>query len=309
MKTINSRLLLASKNAVTGDILYTFVWTYPRIILPEVNTHRMLSRNTASSRAKPTKKVRSEVRRDMFVPTHIGANRKGMQAGDELTGWRRTAAELVWKAAGHTMVAAHYALDKLGVHKQITNRVVEPWTWTEQIVSATELDNLFLLRDHHMAEPHFAELAAQAHGQADAVRDTFRVMERRGERFRQSRGNDFIPDRTVQILRPGEWHLPFSSILDEVLWERLRSCRLPVEVLKKISAARCARVSYNLPDTGERSDIKRDLELFDRLAGSNPKHLSPLEHQAMAVEDPWFTGNFRGFKQFRKEIEGESGTA
>lgn len=164
---VKSELILASKNSVTGVNLYTFVLVYPRVILPEVNTHRMLSRNTASSRAIPSKKQRAKVLHDPFVPISIGANQKGMQAGEELTGWRRTVAIQAWKLTRYAAVAASWVLDKVGAHKQIVNRIVEPWTWTQQIVTCTDLKNFFKLRDHPDAEPHFQALARQMHAQVE----------------------------------------------------------------------------------------------------------------------------------------------
>jgi hypothetical protein len=98
-----------------------------------------------------------------------------------------------------------------------------------------------------------------------------------------------------QILVGNEWHLPFVGSV------------YGTDVNKMVSAARCARVSYNLPDTGKPSTVGKDLELYDRLAGSMPRHLSPLEHQATPLSQSVFCGNFRGWKQFRKEIQGESG--
>jgi hypothetical protein len=291
---IKAELLLASMNAHTGDVLYTFVVTAPRIILSEINTHRTLSRNTASSRAVPAKKIRSMVLKTPFIPTSFGANKKGMQAGEELTGWKRKAGELVWRGARYPAVAAHIALEKLGIHKQITNRVVEPWLYIQQLISATELDNFFLLRDHPDAEPHFQELARQMHLKATNARNML-LKGLRSALFLKSVG--LSSGGVIQYLSKGEWHLPF--VLDE-------EKALPLETRKKISAARCARVSYYLPD-GQLSDVTSDLDRFQRLAGSDPKHLSPLEHQATPLRESVYCGNFKGWKQFRKEVPNEAG--
>lgn len=302
MKKIKSELLLASKNIYTGDILYSFKLTYPRIILAEVNTHRMISRNTASSRATPAKVLRKQIRYEPFVPLSFGANKRGMQAGNEVGGWKRKAAELAWRGARYPALAAHYALDKLGIHKQITNRVIEPWMWVEQIFSATELDNYLLLRDHKDAEPHFQVLAAQMRRQIKTVKLMFQKCE---DWFVAHSKLHLITGGVIQTLQEGQWHLPL--VIDH-LHEDLDSS-VPMETLKIMSAARCARVSYYLPDTGERSTLERDQKTFALLAGSHPKHLSPLEHQATPLKESVFCGNFKGFKQFRKEIAGESGAS
>src|SRR5271157_465502 len=173
---IQSQLILTSKSAVTGVSFYTFVLTYPRVILPEVNTHRMLSRNTASSRAIPSKKQRSRVLAVPFVPVTIGKNQKGMQAGEELSGWRRFVAIQTWKMARYPNVLASWILEKVGAHKQVVNRIVEPWTWTEQVVTCTDLKNVFKLRNHPDAEPHFHALAAKMQEQVEYVERLYDVI-------------------------------------------------------------------------------------------------------------------------------------
>jgi hypothetical protein len=217
-----------------------------------------------------------------------------MQAGDELAGWRRQAVEAVWKASRYPQVLSAWIIEKLGAHKQIANRLLEPYVWTQQVLSSTEVENFFWLRDHEMAEPHFRELARQMHSDAKRAKDLFSI-------FKETVS---VADHRLQVLRRGEWHLPF------ITYEDKRNNSL--EMLKRISAARCARTSYLLPENGTQSDLKRDLELFDRLAvreaGSNdPRHLSPLEHQAEAIGQGIYIGNFKGFRQFRKEIADESG--
>ena len=295
MKTkIESKLLLASLNTATGDILYTFEWTFPRIILSEINTHRVLSRNTASSRAIPGKRQRQRVLDDPFIPLHIGANKKGMQAGDELDGWKRWLAEKVWEYSRYPAVLAGFVLDKLGVHKQIVNRVYEPWTWTKQLVSFTDHKNLVSLRAHEAAEPHFQELAYQFKKQ---IQDAEFIL--RSASMSQGPTDGWICGGVLQRLSPGKWHLPYIT--------KEEMARYDNNVLCKISSARCARVSYDMPDTGVKSTVDQDLDLYKRLAGSDPKHLSPTEHPAQATSYQGRIGNFSGFYQFRKSIFGESG--
>jgi thymidylate synthase ThyX len=312
---VESKLILSSKNSVTGVNLYTFVLTYPRVILAEVNTHRMLSRNTASSRAIPSKKQRDRVLNDPFVPISIGANQKGMQAGAELEGWRRTVAINTWKLARYPMVLASWILDKVGAHKQVVNRIVEPWTWTQQIVTCTDLKNVFKLRNHTDAEPHFHELARQMQAQVELVEriyntDLFEIHHQivTGTHYNVALGAGIY---TVQILKPGEWHMPFIDEKDTT-YRRTPTIGMPdatfntnVEVLKRVSTARCARVSYYLPENGQRSDASRDLELCGRLSSSG--HWSPFEHVATPTADDTYFGNFRSWKQYRKEFEEEHG--
>ena len=298
---IDSKLILTSKNRETGVSLYTFVLNYPRVILAEVNTHRMLSRNTASSRAIPASKQRSRVLAVPFVPVTIGQNQKGMQAGVELEGWRHFVAINTWKLARYPMVLASWILEKVGAHKQVVNRVVEPWTWTQQVVTCTDLKNVFKLRNHPDAEPHFQLLAKQMVEQVEYVERLFETVN----------FNSRNPDGTpcwlspvnpnkgvlrVQMLKPGEWHLPFINEMDK---------GYPVEMLKSISTARCARVSYYLPESGKPSTPERDLELCGRLSSSG--HWSPFEHVATPVAEDVYIGNFRSWKQYRKEYPAEHG--
>jgi len=324
---IESKLILTSKNRETGVSLYTFVLTYPRVILAEVNTHRMLSRNTASSRAIPAKKQRQRVLDDPFVPITIGQNQKGMKAGEELTGWRRFVAVNTWKLARYPMVLASWVLEKVGAHKQVVNRLVETWTWTQQVVTCTDLRNVFKLRNHPDAEPHFHELARQMQEQVEYVENLFDVInfDARNPDSTVAALDEVNPDRGVyrmQMLRPGDWHLPFVDDKDIANLQaefdakqveaygaldtghfRIRS--LKWDDLKQISAARCARVSYYLPENGQRSSFERDFELCARLSSSG--HWSPFEHVATPVAEDVYIGNFRSWRQYRKEYAEEHG--
>jgi hypothetical protein len=290
---LNSKLILASKNVYTGVNLYSFVLTYPRCILAEVNTHRMLSRNTASSRAIPIKKQRENIRVNPFIPISIGANQKGMQAGEELSGWRRSAIEGIIRALRYPNLAGVWAMEKLGAHKQVCNRYLEPWMWVQQLVTATDLKNVFKLRNNGEAEPHFHELAKQMQAQAELAENMFAELQLRG--LTHYSASDDAP--LIQILERGEWHLPFITLEEHV--------SMTLEEQKQCSCARAARVSYYLPESGARTNKKRDLELYARLSTSG--HWSPFEHQATPVSDLVYVGNFLSWKQFRKEFEGEDG--
>jgi thymidylate synthase ThyX len=167
------------------------------------------------------------------------------------------------------MLGAAWSLMKLGLHKQLANRLLEPWAYITVIVSATDLDNLFALRCHPDAQPEIRRAV-------EALRAAVAASEPRH-------------------LRMGEWHLPF--VTDD---ER---AALPIGTLVKLAVARCARISY-LTHDGKR-DPERDVQLHDQLLQS--RHLSPFEHVAMALDWPVRHGNFTGFKQARKDIAGEDG--
>jgi hypothetical protein len=266
---IKATKITDSLNTKTGNRLTTFRIRVPKFLLAEINTHRALSRNFASARAIPAHKIRDQVMSDPFIPIYWGQNQKGMQAKSELTGIHKQAAITIWKLSRWLIppVIAHWMLDRLGLHKQTCNRLLEPYMWADGIISATEWQNFFRLRDHEDAQPEFRELARQ-------MRDEYE--------------ND-----APMPLDPGEWHLPMIEPLDVMTAESKPS----------VSAARCARVSYLLRE--QNSSVVSDLALCKRLSDSG--HLSPFEHQAIAISEPERIGNFVGFRQYRKTFEGEAG--
>lgn len=164
--------------------------------------------------------------------------------------------------------------------------------WMEVVVSATELDNFFGLRCHEAAEPHFQDLAKQMRRLVDRTKVIFKFMVNAQEDVREGCHFGYENIRRVQILWPGDWHTPFCD--DLVLQDRV-----------VVSSARCARVSYYLPEDGKLSTFVRDKATYDSLTSSTPIHASPFEHVAMAAADTSIGGmyNFRGFRQLRYFIE------
>ena len=257
--------ILADSITTEGHRLTTFEVTFPRIVLAEFNTHRMLwgtegsdypefSRNSASSRAIPVEKMIKMVEENPYVPTHWGKNQKGMQAEEELGVVSREASYHTWLAARDHAVKQATTLLDIGVHKQITNRLLEPFMWHTVIVTATEWGNWFHLRDNSMAHPEI-KLAAEL------MRD---AMEK----------------STPLRLDDGQWHLPLCS----ELWQPANQYPSKQEDLlhwRKISVGRCARVSY-LTHDGQRN-LQADSELHDRLLEAG--HMSPFEHVARPMTD------------------------
>lgn len=244
-----------------GKRITTYELCYPRFIHGEVMTHRVFSRNAMSSRAVPIKKMLAQVWSNPAMPVHWGANQAGMQAKAQLTGWRLSLARGLWRSAGKVACAFAWGFSKLGLHKQVGNRILEPWQWMRTIVTATEWENFYELRAHEDAQPEFFVLA-KAMQYAQAVSNP-------------------------QVLEDFEWHLPFVE--SKIAGDDYINC--------KVSAARCARVSY-LTHDGRSPNLAKDLALFERLAGSRPFHASPLEHSAKPGHTD--TGNFVGWTQFRK---------
>lgn len=257
--------------------LTTFRLTYPRFVHAELMTHRVFSRNASSSRAIPIRKMLAYVWNNPAVPVYWGANQAGMQARAELEGFRLWLAKQVWRKSRLLAIGTAWSLDKIGMHKQIANRVLEPWGHITVVVTATEYANWFVLRTHPDAQPEIRELAIQ--------------MEY------------LYRSNTPREIGPGEWHVPFV---------REHERALPVEDQIKISVARCARTSYFTHDDKE-TTIEADIALHDKLVVSQPMHASPAEHQARpdsfvfeSWSNPGLHGNFIGFIQYRKTIPGEN---
>jgi thymidylate synthase ThyX len=259
----SARVLLDSVSPA-GVRLTTLEVSFPRFVLSEFNTHRVFSRNSASSRAVPTSKLLDRVANDPVVPLEWGRNKAGMSADDVLSPEEEEGAKLIWLSARDAALEHARRLLELKVHKQELNRILEPFLWHTVIVTATEWENFFALRCAPTAQPEIRAAAERMRGALAAS--------------------------TPREVGYAQWHLPL--VQDD---ERA----LDVESRKKISAARCARVSY-LTHEGKR-ELEKDLELHDRL--KSDRHLSPFEHVATPAPDVEFHANFRGWLQMRREIE------
>lgn len=271
--------------------LTTMEIVLPRIVLAELNTHRMLSKSSASSRAIPVEKMIAAVVNDPYIPEQWDRNGAGMQGHGVVTDPDEIAACVqAWLVARDNAVASARDLLALGVHKQTTNRLLEPFMWHTVIVSATEWSNFFHLRCNPLAHP--------------ALRNTAEAM------------RDAMAASTPSPIAYGEWHLPY--------FDPARDVDVAPADRVKVCVARCARVSY-LTHDGSR-DPSKDIALADSLLANG--HMAPLEHvarpatptdidqfvaqQAQAVvvgpSNPanHHIGNFRGWMQYRKTITGEA---
>lgn len=226
-----------------GSRLVTMELTYPRCIHSELMTHRMFSRNAASSRAIPVEKMLKAIEDNPFIPIIWGTNKPGMVAGVEHEDPDHC--RHVWLRARDMAVASAWELEVNGLHKQIVNRIVEPWMWITVICSGVDhaWENFFKLRCAPDAEPHIQKIAYMAREQFDYS----------------------IPAH----LQEEEWHLPLTG-------HEFGDTGTAIEEVVKLCVARCARVSY-LTHDGKR-DVDADLTLYERLKTSG--HWSPFEHAA-----------------------------
>tara|TARA_R100000951_G_scaffold83290_1_gene71037 strand:- start:189 stop:1100 length:912 start_codon:yes stop_codon:yes gene_type:complete len=289
---IESKIIKDSLNTETGDRLTSWIWTYPRFIHSEVMTHRLFSRNAASSRAIPVKKQIAQVEDGanwvlaqpdlanidfaacpLAIPVDWGSNNPGMQSKAPLSESDRSRAVERWSKAALESVNQAHQLNDIGAHKQIVNRVLEPFVHMTVLVTSSNWGNFFSLRAHPDSQPEFQKLAYMC--------------------------IDIYNDNVPAKLQSGDWHLPFEDNITE---------KMNLDDIIRICIARAARTSYTTFNGDY--DAQKDFDLHDNLKSAG--HMSPFEHVAVALskEDNFLAGmeqrgNFWGFQQYRKLIDGE----
>lgn len=318
MTTISAKPILSSQLIGHPHRLDTILATYPRWIHAEGRTHRalriaeglevlpptpslmedpFLSRNAASSRAIPVAKMIDDILSDPAVPVFWGKNVAGMQANEELPKHLASKARDIWLSSMHAAIAHARAMVALGIddaerpigaHKQIVNRMLEPYMHIRVLVSATEWSNFLALRIHEAAEPHIQMLAREIKACLD------------------------LP--AMQELRPGEWHLPYVDESDKN-FARDNFPQNQLDYLRKLSTARCASTSYLTVDSKPMLPSVAEA-LHDKLVGASPLHASPAEHPAQADEKgtlfnaTWRNAgqhrNYVGFRQYRAMLPNDT---
>lgn len=301
-KDLITARVLADSISPSGVRMTTMEIEYPRFILAELNTHRMLSKNSASSRAIPVKAMHEHIRANTAGPVYWGINQPGMKAKEEVTGADLTWVKYIWAKARDAAIGFSQDLADLNIHKQITNRITEPWMIMKTVISGTEWANFWWLRDHPDAQPEIRELAYKMH-----------------EVYKAS-----VP----QPLNPGEWHVPYVNTYRDTHTGVLHYLDagdhyITAEQARIISASCCAQVSYRKSD----DSYAKAQKVYAMLIESEPAHASPVEHQATPMyhfnqeegSDLWedgvthqdrkgqvWSGNLRGWIQHRKLIPGEA---
>lgn len=298
----------------SGDIITSLELEYPRFIHAELMTHRLFSRNAMSSRAVPIDKMIDQVLNSPAGPVEWGKNQAGMQAKELFEGVHIAACEFLWKQAAKRAVESAKELQAKGLHKQIVNRVLEPFQMMKTVVTTTELDNFFWLRLHKDAQPEFRALTQEIY-------------------------NQWI-SKEAQLIGFNEWHLPYyEGHYGEGFWKASGYVKLgdnrdcykytdhesgyTLNEAQRISASCCAQVSYRVLDANvEKADV-----IYDRLVNSKPVHASPFEHQATPIiqkisvnvpfkprtwedgithvdrDGNFWSGNLKGFIQYRQLIK------
>lgn len=261
-----ANIVLDSFNVENCSRITTMEVTYPRFVHSEFMTHRVFSRNAASSRAIPVEKMLQVVKDDPAMPVFWGHNQSGMQASKEVDD--KDGAIVAWLVARDSAIKSAQELLKFGLHKQIVNRVLEPFAWITVIVTGTDWDNFFNLRCHKDAQPEIRYVA----------------------QMMLAKYQESVPIEVIQ----GYWHRPYAEDLksNDSLSEKQKN---------EIAVARCARVSYLTHDG--RRDPDADLLLYGRLLTGG--HMSPFEHVAVASNVDKYYGNLRGWVPERKFIPNE----
>lgn len=333
MTKIQAKVIADSKNEFDNRIT-TMVVTFPRFILAELNTHRMMSRNSASSRAIPFEKMLQSVSNNPFVPIAFQKDHKGMQGTEYLEGEELNNALSNWGKACDRAIEAAKILAENGVTKQLCNRLLEPFMWHTVIITATEWENFFALRCPKYEDGMFYQRSKKDwiksfKGNRNISLDNFEgvpwleINKGQAEIHMMTLAEamwDAYNESTPKELIAGEWHIPFG---DNIPTEQLLKIATPTDLMHKlpndlrikIATARCARVSYTVVgEEGKEPNYENDIKLHDRLAESG--HWSPFEHCAQTMKEYDFnydgltpfgmSGNFQGFKQYRKTFNNEN---
>lgn len=288
MPQISARVIADTKSPFTDSRITSMQLVGMRYTQAEFLTHRNFSRSASSSRAIPTMLRIKQVWSDPAMPVHWGRNQSGMQAHEELKGIKLWLAKKLWRVGAKLAAAVSYSMHKTGVHKQIANRITEPFQTIDVIVTSTSWDNFFELRCHEDAQPEIRYLA-------ECMREALLASK--------------------PVVRP--WHLPYllNEEMEQVTYDNF-------DYWAKISSARNARVSYANHD-GTNPEAAKDIGLFNRLVGSEPLHASPTEHVALVTSTnqvirvecfngtgtrkvfsiPYTNKNFGGFTQYRQIVE------
>lgn len=297
---IVARIILDSINA-NGNRMTTYEVEYPRFILAEVNTHCMLEKNSASSRAIPVGTMLDMIELSPAMPVSWGQNNPGMQSKTLMDSVREADAIKVWMDAAKAAIGFSRIMsdpDGINGHKQLANRLGEPFQTMKSVISGTEWENFFWLRDHEDADPTFRELA--------------RVM------------NECRRKSVPTLLKPGQWHLPYVARVDDRYFSG--DVEIPLDVAKKISASCSAQVSYRkLNDSIEQA--QKVFGMLNLESEEKPAHASPICHQATPMNesnisfnpDTWedgithvrrngslWSGKLQGWIQFRQLFKNEA---
>lgn len=310
MKKIEAQIVADSINP-QGNRITSFLLTYPRFIHGELMTHRMFSRNSASSRAIPFKKMVEMVEEDPFIPIAWQKDHKGMQGNEYETDPEvlRNYKE-VWLSGRNAAVGTSKTLHgdfavfgntedsykplDLKLTKQLCNRLLEPYMWHTTLVTTTEINNFFELRcpqynylfDFYKSRKEVLEKSTN--GKYNDGRDlsTFTDIdwleinaspaEIHIQALAEAMWDAYNESKPNQLF-DDDWHIPFGDKIDVEKLKELENKYQTKDRTKlaiKVCVARCARLSYMTFEG--KIDYEKDIALHDQLLAAH--HMSPFEH-------------------------------
>ena len=306
--------IVAHSLSPQGNELISVLCTFPRIILAEVNTHRMLSKNTSSSRAIPFKKMVESVQNNPFIPIAWQKEHKGMQGTEYITDDRKYEnSRYDWlKARSLAVQQAKLLNESEGVTKQLCNRLLEPFMWTTMLITGSRegWDNFFNLRcpqyKIHQGTYKSKKEALKyglSNGELKNWSDLDWLQNNEGQAEIHimdlaEKIYDAVNESTPKQLSPNGWHIPFSNKIpfignltesineDNTYWKDYDE-----QNKVKISTAMAARTSYTIVGDEKEIDYSKMIELHDRLLSQDPPHSSPLEHCARAMSEVEYTAS------------------
>lgn len=315
MSTKTSAEVVAHSKNSQGDELLSVLITFPRIILAEFNTHRMISKNTSSSRAIPFTKMVEAVQSNPFIPIAWQKEHKGMQGSEYITddiGIQGCILE--WLEARNNAVTQAKRLSYYSTTKQLCNRLLEPFMWTTVLATASMegWENFFKLRCpqyHSPVDNYFRHRSKKdcyaAHSNPDNLKlmdsftivDWLKINEGQAEIHMMELAEciyDAWRESTPEQLSQGMWHIPFMSKIDSSKLQSTKGVDITKEMIK-ISTAMAARTSYTVVEEEKEINYEKMIELHDRLISQDPPHSSPLEHCARAMNEEEYVSFAKGF--------------
>lgn len=286
-------VMAASQNP-RGKKIITFRLTYPRIIHAEMMTHRVFSRNAASSRAIPIEKMIESIENNMFIPIGFQKAHKGMQGDEYFEGYDLVKAQDLWIKAAKSAIAHAKEMKELGITKQLVNRILEPFQYYTVLLTGTEFFNFFDLRCPKFSVNKEIFLSKKSLLEKYPDCDLSTVVNKSPAEIHIQRIAEMMYDAynsaDYKLLQYDEWHIPFENEIDSD----------NLEIKLKVATAKAARVSYTTVGGGRKTTIEEDIALHDRLKEEG--HASPFEHCAMASFYNSYFANFGDFESYRHKL-------
>jgi thymidylate synthase ThyX len=330
MKKIEAKVI-ADSITEQGNRATTFVLTFPRYILAELNTHRLFSKNSASSRAIPFNKMVEMVEEDPFIPIAWQKDHKGMQGTEYFdekdlhekghVNEGHAINKLLkrdWILARNKAVESAKDMNERGCTKQLVNRLLEPFMWHTVVLTSTEFENFFEQRcpqyyiDDHAPNTRIIAKSWKELCKKDKKYYEYSII----DRLKHNKGQgeihmmelaecmyDALNESEPKKLAKGEYHLPFGdNIKGEELVDLTSDGELAdiLDVGIRVCVARCARASYNNFD-GD-SDVAKDIALYEKLVVSKPGHYSPTEHVLKAMSEDEFFSYYNAYVVEEEEL-------